>query len=1289
MRIPIAVSIFLTILLLIFQISAGETLYPLGYDLNSRYLVNSNTIAIGDTLIINRTIANHESFSITGLYFSENLPPQFEVASVTMKINGSDIGYKRHGPVLSLIRASYDNYVWEIDAPADNTINTVLNPGDSVQFQLKLSCDIPGIYLLPLHTTVFYSNNQGFLSTSDSIQIEIVSSSGTDTTPPQFVEACPSNLTAECNNIPAALVMTATDNYDINVYVVFNEVTNGNIITRTWTATDNAGNSVQCVQTITVLDTTPPVIACANNMIINCGMSIDPEFTGYPAVTDNCSGSPALSYSDVQQNNVITRTWTATDNAGNSVQCVQTITVLDTTPPVIACANNIVVNCGSSIDPASTGYPTATDNCGGSPVLTYSDVQQNNVITRTWTATDNAGNSAQCVQTLTILDTTRPVIACPNNKVVSCGMSIDPEFTGYPTATDNCTGSPALSYNDIQQNNVITRTWTATDNAGNSAQCVQTLTILDTTRPVIACPNNKVVSCGMSIDPEFTGYPTVTDNCDESVALSYKDIKYDNIIRRYWTATDNAGNSAQCVQTFIVSDATPPTIACPDNFVVNCGSSIDPESTGYPTATDNCSENVALSYNDIQQANIITRTWTATDNVGNSAQCVQTITISDTSSLVISCPGNLVVNCGSPTDPQSTGYPTVIENCSDSTILTYSDVQQGNIITRTWTATDNAGNSAQCVQTITVLDTTPPTIACPGNLVVSCGSSIDPESTGYPTATDNCNGNVTLSYNDIQQANIITRTWTATDNAGNSAQCLQTITVLDTTPPQFTGGCPPNMTVECDAIPDPPVVTATDNCDPDVNIAFNELVGSNDITRTWTATDNAGNSAQCIQTIIISDNTPPEFVSNCPDNITVAPDAIPNPPIMTAIDNCDPNVDIVFDEVIGNNIITRTWTATDDAGNSAGCTQTIYIDIGTQVLSGISGQVMADGIGLYNAEVRLFNSAGNLLTDIAADKYGYYSFSDVPEGSYMVVLTPPFGFTPVTDTLVDVMVEGYDVDVYFDLTSQVVTYWYYNWWWWKNQFTYIQRGGYYLSRVEVTPDEFEALSQAIFDHIYDRDDGFEIQVDSVTYIGNPPRPITFEELSAIYLGAYSSSIDASVKRSLSANLLNIASGKLSQYDIVSFDGATASQTLTYLTNLYLTGGSYDKYVVAVNLQRMHMRIMISAGVIPLTTPNIVYKENDEADSETGLLPNEFVLYQNMPNPFNPITEIKFYLPRASNVRLEIYNIIGQKIATLVDDRYSAGNHTAIWDASGSGSGIYFYRLEADGFRDSKKMVLLK
>ena len=94
---------------------------------------------------------------------------------------------------------------------------------------------------------------------------------------------------------------------------------------------------------------------------------------------------------------------------------------------------------------------------------------------------------------------------------------------------------------------------------------------------------------------------------------------------------------------------------------------------------------------------------------------------------------------------------------------------------------------------------------------------------------------------------------------------------------------------------------------------------------------------------------------------------------------------------------------------------------------------------------------------------------------------------------------------------------------------------------------------------------------------------------------------------------------------------------------------------------------------------------DDNDIITG----NFALYPNYPNPFNPVTSIKFSLPEDQIVSLKIYNIAGQVIQTLVDGKYIAGTHAVQWNASTSASGVYFYRLQAGDRSITQKMILVK
>jgi plastocyanin len=89
------------------------------------------------------------------------------------------------------------------------------------------------------------------------------------------------------------------------------------------------------------------------------------------------------------------------------------------------------------------------------------------------------------------------------------------------------------------------------------------------------------------------------------------------------------------------------------------------------------------------------------------------------------------------------------------------------------------------------------------------------------------------------------------------------------------------------------------------------------------------------------------------------------------------------------------------------------------------------------------------------------------------------------------------------------------------------------------------------------------------------------------------------------------------------------------------------------------------------------------------LPAAFRLHQNFPNPFNPTTNISFDVPYTAFVSLKIYNLIGEEVADIAKENMAAGSYSRIWDATSMPSGVYFYRLSAGQFTDTKKLILIK
>ncbi|MCP3882770.1 MAG: gliding motility-associated C-terminal domain-containing protein, partial [Sulfitobacter sp.] len=192
---------------------------------------------------------------------------------------------------------------------------------------------------------------------------------------------------------------------------------------------------------------------------------------------------------------------------------------------------------------------------------------------------------------------------------------------------------------------------------------------------------------------------------------------------------------------------------------------------------------------------------------------------------------------------------TATDNCDTDVEVTFDETiipnDCGSTIVRTWTATDNCGNSVSASQTISTSDSEEPTLAgVPANVTADCDDIPTPAS---PTATDNCDTEVEITFDELTTPGLctesytLTRTWTATDDCGNTMVESQTITVEDNTAPELVG-VPADVTSDCVNVPTPPapgIVTATDNCDTDVEVTFDETIIPNDcgstIVRTWTA----------------------------------------------------------------------------------------------------------------------------------------------------------------------------------------------------------------------------------------------------------------------------------------------------------------------------------------------------------------------------------------------------------------------------------------------------------------------
>jgi gliding motility-associated-like protein len=414
--------------------------------------------------------------------------------------------------------------------------------------------------------------------------------------------------------------------------------------------------------------------------------------------------------------------------------------------------------------------------------------------------------------------------------------------------------------------------------------------------------------------------------------------------------TDASGNTAVYTQTIWVnSDSQAPVItSSPADLTILCNDPVPP--VGSVTATDVCDATPSVVFNQNTQAGncpgnyLILRRWIVSDDAGNADTALQVITVRDiTPPQLVGVPSNTTVSCEAvlPAPPNV----TAIDNCSSSVLVVYAETANGSgcsyTVTRTWTANDGCGNVASASQLITVTDNQPPMLdgLPPDFLQVECIDDVP--APPAVTASDNCSANPSVNFAETVNGDgcfyTLTRTWTASDACGNSVSFMQTIQVFDNTEPVFVSP-PANTMVPCGAIPAPPVLTATDNCDANVEVVLTESYGNGAcsflLRRIWTATDDCGNIAIHIQDITVEDNQAPMF-SSLPVNETVDCSAIPPAEILTAADNCDVSPVVTFNETVNSGCpytIVRSWVATDACGNAAFHTQIITVTDSTPPL---------------------------------------------------------------------------------------------------------------------------------------------------------------------------------------------------------------------------------------------------------------------------------------------------------------------------------------------------------------------
>lgn len=156
------------------------------------------------------------------------------------------------------------------------------------------------------------------------------------------------------------------------------------------------------------------------------------------------------------------------------------------------------------------------------------------------------------------------------------------------------------------------------------------------------------------------------------------------------------------------------------------------------------------------------------------------------------------------------------------------------------------------------------------------------------------------------------------------------------------------------------------------------------------------------------------------------------------------------------------------------------------------------------------------------------------------------------------------------------------------------------------------------------------------------------------------------------------------FTITGASAAAAQADSIVLDTMVFSSGTIYKAVTPANVTLFPVFKQRRSFKNPLTV----------TQNNNGVLPTSFALSQNYPNPFNPTTEIQFDIPNRSKVKLSVFNVLGQQVRTLHNEELAAGSYTVTWDGRSDGgtplaSGVYFYRLDAENFVQTKKMMLIK
>ncbi len=756
--------------------------------------------------------------------------------------------------------------------------------------------------------------------------------------------------------------------------------------TITYTATDDAGNIVECSFDVTVTYAETPELFCPEDIVVDAvlGTCTASVTWSIPIFSSTC-GLETLE-GDFQPGDVFpvgttVVTYTGEDIGGNIFTCDFNITVNSNGPPIILdCPDNIEVSAASGDCDASVTWiaPTVDEDCDA--IITSSSHQPGDIFpigvtTVTYTAANTNGDESTCSFEVTVTNSATTTLVCPLDITVNAssgGCTTSVTWTP-PTLSNDCeltTLTSDFNPGDNFQAGVSTVTYIGTDASGGTFECSFDITVLnDNETSVFDCPNDITIplipgQCQASV----TWQPPVPDEaCGVTITGSTHepgDIFPVGTTTVVYTAVDDSGNVFQCDFDITIVYSTTPDLVCPNDIMLNtnAGTCTTTATWTEPILDNGCELSTLVSNfesGDVFPTGTTTVTYTGADTGGNVFECsFDIIVVNNGVPIILDCPADIdlvaQINNGQCDAIATWEPPTADENCDVVSIISShnpGDSFQIGTTTVSYVVTDGSGNTNTCSFDVTVIYDEVPTLTCPFDITVDAdaNSCLTAVSWEIPTLTNGCNL-ATLNSNhdpgDNFPAGTTTVIYTGEDTGGNIFECSFDITVISDGDVEVWD-CPGNVSVlpfpgACEAVGlwEPPVPNA--NCGiEDVSSTHQpgDIFPVGTTTVIYTAIDISGNVFECVFDVIVSDVQPIIDVI-CQDNIINifaeegACDAavVWNPPIV--IDNCATEATLSSTHESGDifpvGTTTVTYTVTDPGGNIATCSFDITV-IDTEV----------------------------------------------------------------------------------------------------------------------------------------------------------------------------------------------------------------------------------------------------------------------------------------------------------------------------------------------------------------------